>query len=196
MGNHWGLGGPPPEAYSRITNPERFQPIHQFTDGLLERLLGAFNIEVIEGADLDPDLEGGGTIRSPIQLVPRNSGAAPITFFFTGFPGVRARFGRWHRENFPDCGCDACDETAEGECQRLEWMVEIVTAGGFKESVVQDAEGVLWLQHGFDAADGSRSASGSMRLDGEEAGRLVSESDPHYLDWRPWGLRDPDEQKA
>lgn len=190
MGDRWGYGGPPPEAYSRVTNPERFQPIHQFTDGLLERLLGAFDVEVIEGAGLDPDLEVGDITRSPIRLVPKDGGAAPITFVFTGFPGVRARFGRWHREDFPNCGCDACDETAEGEFQRLEGIVEIVTAGGFKEAIVQDSEGVLWLEHGFDAADGSRSASGRMRLDGEEADRLVSESDAPYLDWKPWGFRD------
>ena len=30
-GDRWGIAGPPDEAYSRVTNPERFQPLHDST---------------------------------------------------------------------------------------------------------------------------------------------------------------------
>ena len=37
-GDRWGIDGPPEEAYSRLTNPERFQPLHDVAMELLDRL--------------------------------------------------------------------------------------------------------------------------------------------------------------
>ena len=42
-GDKWGIEGPPKEAYSRVTNPERFQPLHGATTELLDRLEREFN---------------------------------------------------------------------------------------------------------------------------------------------------------
>ena len=36
--DRWGIEGPPDEAYSRVTNPERFQPLHAAATELLDRL--------------------------------------------------------------------------------------------------------------------------------------------------------------
>ena len=57
--------------------------------------------------------------RPGVKLIPSDPEAAPIVVVFTTFPGLHVRLGRWYKEPFPDCGCDACDESAEGEIERL-----------------------------------------------------------------------------
>ena len=56
-GDRWGIEGPPPEAYSRVTDPERFRDLHDFAVGLLGRLEATFDVERLEGDDLDDDDE-------------------------------------------------------------------------------------------------------------------------------------------
>ena len=73
--------------------------------------------------------------RPDVKLTPVDPNAAPIVMAFTAFTGLRVRFGRWYVEPFPDCGCDACDESAEGEIERLSEMVDDVTAGRFREAI-------------------------------------------------------------
>jgi hypothetical protein len=51
--NHWERYGPAPEAYSRVTNPERFRPLHTFMVELICRLEAAFDVERLEGYGLD-----------------------------------------------------------------------------------------------------------------------------------------------
>lgn len=36
---------------------------------------------------------------------------------------------------FPSCGCDACDEHAEDQIERLAWLVDQVTAGRFRGAI-------------------------------------------------------------
>jgi hypothetical protein len=45
--HRWGPDGPPPEAYSRVTNPERFRPLHDFALTLLAQLHGSFDVDRI-----------------------------------------------------------------------------------------------------------------------------------------------------
>ena len=73
--------------------------------------------------------------RPTIELSPDDPDCAPVTVVFTGFPGVRVRFGKWKEEPFPNCGCDACDEDADGEIEGMTEMFESVVAGGFIEAV-------------------------------------------------------------
>jgi hypothetical protein len=40
----WGREGPPPEAYSRVTNPERFQPLHALALQLIDRVEASFKV--------------------------------------------------------------------------------------------------------------------------------------------------------
>ena len=70
-----------------------------------------------------------------IELSPNDPDCAPVTVVFTDFPGVRVRFGKWKEEPFPNCGCDACDEDADGEIEGMTEMFESVVAGGFIEAV-------------------------------------------------------------
>ncbi|MDA1128514.1 MAG: DUF6226 family protein [Chloroflexi bacterium] len=102
--NRWGSEGPPPEAYSRITNPERFAPVPEFAGELLNRLEAEFAVERTEGYGLDPELESGELARPGVRLTPADADAAPIIIIFTAFPGLRVRFGRWYTNPFPSCG--------------------------------------------------------------------------------------------
>ena len=135
-GNTWGDGGPPEEAYGRITNPERFRPLHDAMLDMLDALEARFDVEREEGYGLDEHLESRGLTRASVSLRPRDPEAAPVSVAFTDFPGLRIRFGRWYTDSFPGCGCDACDESAEGELERATEMIDTVTSGGFREAVV------------------------------------------------------------
>ena len=126
----------PNEAYSRVTDAERFLPLHRAMLEIIGRLEEEFEVEREDGYGLDQELEKGLYLAHPsVRLKPANPGAAPIVIAFTNFPGLHVLFGRWFKEGFPSCGCDACDETAEVEIERLVEMVENVTAGRFNEAV-------------------------------------------------------------
>jgi Family of unknown function (DUF6226) len=144
--NRWGSDRPPPEAYSRVTNPERFRPLHDFALTLLAQLHASFDVDRIEGHGLDSELEVGAVARPSVRLVPRDSKAAPVTVTFTTFPGLRVRAGRWCTDVFPGCGCDACDETANDETIRLAEMIDAVAAGRFREGIAMPPEGEVWQE--------------------------------------------------
>ena len=157
------LEQPPDEAYGRVTNPERFEPLHSTMMEMISRLEETFDVVRVEGYGLDEELEGKrGIARPSVQLTPVDSNAAPITVAFSDFPGLFIRFGRWVTEPFPSCGCDACDESAADEIERVTELVDIGTAGGFREAVkcprgplARDA----WLEHEFRAPESARSAN-------------------------------------
>ena len=89
-------GDPPDEAYSRVTNPERFRPLHGAALGLIERLIAEYDVEVEEGYDLEvPGIKRDVPVRPSIRLSPNDPDCAPITVVFTDFPGVRIWFGKW-----------------------------------------------------------------------------------------------------
>lgn len=136
----WGPEGPPEEAYSRVTNPERFMPLHDAALEMLSTLEQRFDVQRAEGYGVDEELEFRGVRRPTIVLRPNDPEAASLAVAFTDFPGLNVRFGRWSTEPFPGCGCDACAEDAEGETERLIEMVDVLTAGGFREAVVHSPE--------------------------------------------------------
>ena len=117
-------------------NPERFEQLHSVILETISRLEETFDVVRVELYGLDEELEGKrGIVRPSVQLTPVDSTAAPITVTFSDFPGLFVRFGRWVTEPFPSCGCDACDESATDEIERLTRLIDIVTAGGFREAV-------------------------------------------------------------
>ena len=132
---------PPDEAYSRVTNPERFRPLHQAVLKMLDALEARFDVEREQGYGLDDELEDTErkrvTLARPtIALKPTDPEAASVTIVLTDFPGLHIRFGRWFTDSFPSCGCDACDESAEGEIERVTQLIDSVTSGGFRETVI------------------------------------------------------------
>ena len=188
-GSRWGPEGPPEEAYSRVTDAERFRPLHGAMREIIGRLENDFEVEREDGYGLDEELERGLELAGPsVRLSPRNAGAAPIGVVFTKFPGLHLRFGRWYKEPFPSCGCDACDESAEGEIERLTEMVEDVTAGRFREALRRPLIsfwGSAWRETKFWSPDGRRSTRTS-RVDRASADRMTGGRRRLELDWEPW----------
>ena len=190
-----GLGGeesPTDPAYSRVTNPERFQPLHEVMLEIIARLENDFKVERTEGYGLDQELEKNLDIARPdVKLTPRDPDAAPIVVVFTAFPGLHVRFGRWYKEPFPDCGCDACDESAEGEIERLNDMIDDVTAGRFREAIeipLISFQGTGWIETRFWSPDGRRS-QGRSRINGQRAREMSGGRRRLDLDWKPWPRR-------
>ena len=187
-GDRWGIEGPPEEAYSRVTNPERFQPLHAAATELLDRLERAFAVERLEGSDADDELGRESLARPAIGLTPHDPQAAPIAVAFTEFPGLHVRFGSWRTDRFPDCGCDACDETAGGSIEQMTEIVETVVSGGFREAIRTPLLlGDGWLESafrfhgdygGFRSSRGRVARSRALEMTGGE--RLVT------LEWQPW----------
>ena len=183
-GNRWGSEGPPPEAYSRVTDPERFRTLHDFAVRLLSRLEASFDVERLEVYGLDHELERSDLVRPSVKLLPRSPDAAPIVLVFTAFPGLHVRLGRRRTEAFPTCGCDACDETADGEAARLSGMVDEVTAGRFREAIVLPLLGRAWQESDFRSPRGR--SSGRWRIDRSRARQMLRASDRSSFEWKPW----------
>ena len=185
--NRWGPDGPPPEAYSRVTNSERFRPLHDFALTLLAQLHASFDVDRIEGYGLDSELEVGDLARPSVRLVPRDSKAAPLAVAFTTFPGLKVRAGHWCTPAFPACGCDACDETANDETVRLTEMIDDVVAGRFREGIAIPPMGEGWQE--WDMWSPSRHSSGRLPIDREGARAMLAVTEGSPIEWAPWPQR-------
>ena len=190
-GDRWGIDGPPEEAYSRVTNPERFQPLHDVAMELLDRLAREFAVERLEGPDADDELGRESLARPAIRLTPQDPEAAPIVVAYTDFPGLHVRFGSWHKEPFPDCGCDACDETADGSIEKMIRMVEAVVSGGFREAMrVPPLLGDGWQETEFRPNDGHGGPRRSRgRVPRSRALEMTGGKRKVRLEWKPWTRR-------
>ncbi len=187
--SRWGPAGPPAEAYSRVTNPERFRSLHTAMREIIVRLERDFEVERTEGYGFDEELEKGLKLAGPsVRLTPRDPDAAPIAAAFSTFPGVHVRFGRWRDDLFPSCGCDACDESAEEEIERLTGLVDDVIAGRFLETVRRPLIGDGWQEWESWSPDGRRSRGGS-RVGRLRAREMAGGRRRLALDWKPWRRR-------
>jgi hypothetical protein len=187
-GHRWGAAGPPLEAYSQVTNPERFASLHDAAAELLDRLEREFETERREAYGLDPEVEQGCNLSRPsVALLPRDIGAAPLVVAFSDFPGLRVRFGRWYVVAFPTCGCDACDETAETETERLRSLIDNMTTGHFREAIRVRADGTEWKESEF-WSTGARRAE-ELRLDQAHARELLDAGSRSSYQWVRWPRR-------
>ena len=187
-GGRWGREGPPEEAYSRVTNPERFQPLHGAAMELLGRLERDFDVKREDGYGLDEELEKNfAPARPSARLIPHDPQAATIVVAFTEFPGLYFRFGSWRIEPFPNCGCDACDETPEGLIEEMTRMVEAVVSGGFREAIqVPRLHGDGWQESEFQFNDGHSSSRGHVSR--SYALEMTGGNLNLTLDWKPWPI--------
>jgi len=178
--------GPPPEAYSRITNPERFEPLLRVAMDQVERLQQRFDVERVDGFGLDPDLVGADPAQASVKLIPARSTAASILIAFTSFPAVIVRAGLLLDLTFPECGCDACGSTAEREVQRLTEVIEDVVSGRFRESIRIP----LWgdAKDTWELWSPTHRTGGGVRIARSRARALVGRS-RKTIDWSPWPLR-------
>ena len=186
MRHNWGPDGPPPDAYTRVTAAERFQPLHGIALNLLQRLEDQFDVERDEGHRLDTALGEGDAARPSIRLTPADASAAPILVSFTAFPGLRVGCGRWLVNSFPTCGCDACAEDLEGERERFLELIENVVAGRFRESIT-----IPWLgaaREEWELWSSSSRRGGGWQIKRAHARQLVG-GGPRSFEWSPWRLR-------
>ena len=161
---------PPPEAYSRVTNPERFRVLHATMTDTLAYLKEAFDVQQEEGYGLDEEMERGLELDRPsVRLTPTDPEAAPLMVAFSTFPGLSLRFGRWWNELLPACGCDACADTGDELAQELNWLIENVVAGRFRES--HDG----WKVWGEDGSSRGRGKCSNSDL-----------SEHGSMNWKPW----------
>ena len=174
-----GVDEPPPEAYGRVSAPERYGVVVENAAGLLERLERDYRVA---RGPVGPDDLGSGLIASALwvtRLVPDDPAAAALTLAATPFPGVSALFGRTCLVSYPSCGCDACDEDPARLVGELESDVATLVEGGFGEAVTARV-----TRYAFVGPHGSRRGSRTRhRGDG-----LVE----CEFDYGPWPRRAPE----
>ena len=183
--SQWGSAGPPPAAYSRVSDAERFRPLHDVALGMLRRIEATFSVERFEGYGLDGELERRDLGRPTIKLVPRDTRAAPLAIAFSVFPGLFLRVGYWTIDAFPGCGCDACAETADGEARRLAGLVDDVTAGRFLEEVRLPRLGSGWWQSEL-GAPGHHHSTRRARVGRARAREMLDAAGRSSNAWAPW----------
>ena len=185
-GGRWGLEGPPPEAYSRVTNPERFAPLHPVAMAHLQRLQEEFDVARVEDYEPVRGLTQVDLARPSVKLTPTDSKAAPILVAFTKFPSLIVRCGLFAESGFPTCGCDACDETAEGEQEKLELLMDAVVKGQFSESIRIPLWGEARVNWEFQS--NGRRMGGGERIARSRARAVVSGLS-RTIEWAPWPLK-------
>lgn len=121
FGDRWGTGQPPEDAYSRVTHPERYAPLHDVADALVAHLLAEYDCVAEEDATAPHELRA-------VRLRP--AGGQGFRLAWTDFPGVCAGLGGEVDEAAPLCGCDACDESLErAAAQFCDRVLAFVTRG-------------------------------------------------------------------
>ncbi len=176
---------PPPDAYNRLTNPERYAVLHQAAHSLLEQLEQDYVVGHLESTALDPDLTGRVATEILVRLQPPPGQGAPLTVAFTEFPGLLVRFGRWHKEAFPRCGCDACDESPAELMRKLADEVGCLVAGRFREEIRIRPLRKAVLRCQFSAEDWIRSSEELL----ERTDRRLRLAQPGETNWPPWTRR-------
>lgn len=190
--SEWGLNRPPHEAYGPVTNAERFGPLHDVAFRLLDQLEATFAVERLEGYGLDPELENVNLVHPTVKLLPQDPQAAPMVVVFTAFPGLRIRVGFLCKDAFPSCGCDACNETADGETTRLSELVEAVTAGRFHETINIPLLGSARQEWEYWSSQGR--STGGTRVDRSHARQILDRSKHLSIEWKPWAKRSQGER--
>ena len=180
----WSGEGPPDEAYSRVTEPERFRPLHEWTLEAVKRLQTEYELILEEGTGIDAELERSTLARHTMKLTPRQESCAPVTIAFTDFPSLEVRVGHWVTDRFPSCGCDACDEMPEEEFERFTELLSDVVAGRFWESMRLQPGGDGWSSSKLWSEEGR--SSGGSRVPRAKAARILDGKAEIVRDWLPW----------
>lgn len=177
----WGEEGPPEEAYGRVTDANRFAPLHDLARQALDDLAARYAVTRDAWTERDP--LGGGTDVPAVRLTPADPAAAPVTVVFTEFPGVRLRYGGTEL-HLPQCGCDACAETLDECAGQLREQLAAVTAGRCGERLVP-RDGQWWHELWHHDAEGLLSAASGV-VEGERLAELRAELPTGERRWRPW----------
>jgi len=189
-GERWGMGSPPDDAYSVLTHAERFQPLHDVARALIAYLECAYDVTASEDPAYVADLpENYVAATTAVRLTPAGADSAPMTIAFTSHPGVVVRAGAVYVEPFPVCGCDACDDTAESEAERLESTVFGIVSGGLKEYLTGPRRKVF--AYDLTVADGGSSGTqGTHAFSPERLKTARATLRDRSGAWAPWSFRE------
>ena len=187
-GNRWGMSTAPEETYSIVTDPQRFHPLHDVANALIDHVAANFDVTVHDDRSYASDLlvESSDVVRA-VRIVPHDPRSAAVTFVFTSFPGLKIHIGQVHDLSFPVCGCDACDDSWELLTEEMEWHILAVFDGGFSEDA-----GLLprpWVSSRLQYAGGSTGG----RVDAEDiplerirdAETVLATLDGRWAPWPP-----------
>ncbi len=185
-GSRWGWDGPPADTYSVDTHPERFAPLHLVADALIEHLAATYDVQISRQPACARDFLRPPEFERVARLSPNDPDAAPLTFGFTTYPGIFLHAGLLHDFVYPICGCDACDETAAGQADQLEWHVLAVVAGHYREAyspaAVLPVQFALWSEE--TGEEGGSSATDGYPADLlATAGTKLQNVADHWLEW-------------
>lgn len=180
-----------PEDFSRVTNPDRLRPLHQHALDLIARLEATHHARRSEAFELLPGImQPFEYARPPVTLTPVSPDATRVAIAFTTFPSLVVRYGHWHSQPFPSCGCDGCAKDAAGEASRLDAIVEKVVVGRFVEELRLPRFGDAHLIRAFAAGEssGEWSSEGWTTLPRAIA-RALAGTGPRRVQWQPWPRR-------
>jgi hypothetical protein len=126
---------PDPDAYGRVTDPERYRTVVDAAESLIDDLVETFRVVRSTGDSAVDFPERHAPSQATIRLVPEQG--VPISFALTDFPGVLLRFGTVGADAFPRCGCDACDEAPDEAVDQMTRLVWSLVAGDYREEVTR-----------------------------------------------------------
>ena len=179
-----------PEDYTRVTNPERLRPLHDFALQLFTHLANEYDVAESEAFEIVPGIMRGFTYaRPPITLTPNSSNEAPISIAFTSFPGLIFRCGRFFNAPFPVCGCDHCAATIDRETERLQEILGCVITGYFLEEVELPIFGTAHGKWRLGSMDGPYGLSGGGVSLSRDRARELRRGGLRRVQWKPWSKR-------
>jgi hypothetical protein len=174
----------PDLPYGRVTDAARFAMLHSVALDLLNRLHDEFDVDRVEPYGNDEDfqrLTRAPLARPTVALIPRDGRGAPLIVAFSSFPGLLVRVGSCYRLAFPGCGCDACNESGEGEADRFQRLVLAVTAGRFREYLERRGDDQVTIVWEWES-NGQHWREQQL-LPSADASGVDLTSLPH---WKPW----------
>ncbi len=197
-GHRWGADGAPKRTYSLTRHPERFAPLADVADALIEHLERTYDVDVryTEGLPEDaPDTvrsaeQGQVRIARAATLMPRHDGCAPLVIAETTFPSIVVAMGAAGEARAPACGCDACDESLEDSAELLERLVFSVVEGRFQERYSW-TDGIEITMGDLGGASYSREPRHVADKERVEALKQ-SQRERHGRRWMPWPPRRDD----
>jgi hypothetical protein len=190
-GARWGSQWPPEGSYSVDSHPERFAPLHQIADALIDHLQRTYDVDVSDDLSCVQDLRHPMEAARAVRLTPAADDAAPLTFVFTSYPGVVVHAGLLHDFLYPTCGCDACDKSLSSVADELERDVQAVVSGRYREEVRGNG-GAPWIWYELRAADGSPnggSGTGATHEAGADLQKAAAHLEGLPNGWVAWSYR-------
>ncbi len=163
--------GPPEEAYSRVTDPDRYRIVGARVDAWRHAVVTLGLAEEERSASAPTGWSSAPGSTGVLWLRPRRPAAQPLLLDVGAVEvaGDHVRIGVGDPALVvgarPQCGCDACDDGSENLLDEIDRVFEAVIAGDFVH-----AEDEHWSV--TTGPDGCWSASGVVG--GEQAPRIIA----------------------